>query len=339
LGVMAGLVFTAAALSGALVMLEWRPPERTTVPIEGCAPTQTPPAELKILSWNIGYAGLDREADFFMDGGRGVHARSLERVRENLAAIVKVIQEQNADILLLQEVDRPSARTYRIDEVAYLVEKLPGYTWSFAPNFNTWVPVPLRKPMGRVYSGLLSASRYRFLSAERLQLPTLHPWPVRVFHLKRCLHRLELEAAGGKRWVIYNLHLSVFSSGEQRLRQLQYLAARLGEDAAAGALVVAGGDFNQAPGDWKNPNAAPEPEWFRRLPADWLPEGFSMAFDLHTPSLRATDRPYRPGVTFVTVLDGFVIGPAVELIEVKTLDLDFAHSDHHPVLLRVRLRQ
>lgn len=338
--VAAALALLAAVFFGALVMLEWKPPPEQDTAIEGRADRGGPAGELRILSWNIGYGGLDREADFFMDGGRGVHAHSRERVLANLEAMLQVIRSLDADVVLLQEVDLDSARTFSLDQVRWLTGRLPGYQWSFAMNFNTWVPVPLRRPLGRAQSGLLSLSRYPLLSARRLQLPILLPWPERMFHLKRCLHRLELAAPAGRRLVVYNLHLSVFDgSGEERRRQLEFLTAHLRQASTEGSPVVAGGDFNQAPRDLKTFNDAPEPSWFQRLPAGWPPEGFQMAFDLHTPSLRATDTPYRPSQTFVTVLDGFVTGPGVEVLEVKTIPLDFAHSDHHPVLLRVKLPQ
>ncbi len=332
------LVILLALAAGGLYMLEWKPPPLMSTPLRGQAAVQDAPAELELLSWNIGYAGLDREADFFMDGGRGVHPPSRQRVEENLAAIIEVIRGQGADLVLLQEVDRSARRTFDIDQVEALAAILPGYQCTWAPNFMTWVPVPLTRPLGRVRSGLFSASRHKVLSAARIQLPGQHPWPVRVFHLKRCLHELRLPAPGGREWVIINLHLSAFDrGGKLRREQLRELTERMAEHAAAGRYVIAGGDFNQAPPGLPDFGPSGEPEWFQRLPEGWLPEGFRLAFDTSVPSLRATDAPYRPGETFVTVVDGFVVGPGVEVQEVKTLPLDFANSDHHPVLLRVRL--
>ena len=39
-----------------------------------------PGQELKLLSWNIGYGGLDASADFFMDGGKMVEIGTYEEL-------------------------------------------------------------------------------------------------------------------------------------------------------------------------------------------------------------------------------------------------------------------
>ncbi|HQI05237.1 MAG TPA: endonuclease, partial [bacterium] len=46
---------------------------------------------LRILSWNIGYAGLGKDADFFLDGGKSSKPDNVETVRKNLDEIKKKI--------------------------------------------------------------------------------------------------------------------------------------------------------------------------------------------------------------------------------------------------------
>ncbi|WP_293181125.1 hypothetical protein, partial [Oceanithermus sp.] len=67
----------------------------------------------------------------------------------------------------------------------------------------------------------------------------------------------------------------------------------------------------------------------------WTPSGWTWAYDATTPSNRAVNRPWQPGVNYVTVIDGFLVSPNVKVEEVHTENLDFAYSDHQPV--RVRL--
>jgi len=99
-----------------------------------------------------------------------------------------------------------------------------------------------------------------------------------------------------------------------------------------------GGDWNQAfPGVPEYPHQAQLPTWLQHVPDGWTPEGWTWAFDPATPSLRATNRPYEPGVSFVTTVDGFLLGPDVRLVSVSTGDLGFEHSDHHPVRVEVTL--
>lgn len=51
-----------------------------------------PGDEVSILSWNIGYAGLGEESDFFMDGGKQTRAPSKAIVEKNMDGIVETVQ-------------------------------------------------------------------------------------------------------------------------------------------------------------------------------------------------------------------------------------------------------
>ena len=82
--------------------------------------------------------------------------------------------------------------------------------------------------------------------------------------------------------------------------------------------------------------------------ADWvldeklLPEGWTLAFDLTTPSCRLLNQPYDPGDAAGTqyyVIDGLILSPNVELRSVETLDAGFAYSDHNPVKIQIVLRE
>ena len=75
-----------------------------------------------ILSWNIGYAGLGENMDFFYDGGNKVRDTK-ERTIENFKEILSFISAQNnLDFIVLQEVDVQAKRTYYINE-RYSIEK------------------------------------------------------------------------------------------------------------------------------------------------------------------------------------------------------------------------
>jgi endonuclease/exonuclease/phosphatase family metal-dependent hydrolase len=335
-----------AALLVLLLAMEWRPPAiaPTSVEAPGSITAGEPEASshLSLLTWNLGYAALDSSADFFMDGGTGVRAASPAAVRGNLAAISQYLAGHRADVVFLQEVDRRSSRSFDIDEAEALVGALPAWYHCYAPNYRVaWIPYPFLRPLGRVESGLLSLSRFRPADARRLQLPGRFPWPVRVFHLKRCLHELRFPAADGRDWVLINLHLSTFDSGGRlRKEEMAFLRVLLIDLAGAGDHVIAGGDWNQAFPDVPErrfPASSATPDWYRAAPAGWTPPGWRWAYDPEVPSLRATDRPYTPGVNFLTIMDGFLVGPGIEILSVKTDDLGFTHSDHQPVACEVAL--
>ena len=122
------IVFLAALGVGALTALEYRPAEAELAETvaDGAKQTLQPGQSLSILSWNIGYAGLGAESDFFMDGGESTAAADEATVARYLAGIKDTVAKSGASLVMLQEVDRDSTRSYRHDQAAWLLEKLGG---------------------------------------------------------------------------------------------------------------------------------------------------------------------------------------------------------------------
>lgn len=64
-----------------------------------------PGDDVSILTWNVGYAGLGEESDFFMDGGKQVRAPSKAVVEKNMDGIVSTVEALDADFTFLQEIE------------------------------------------------------------------------------------------------------------------------------------------------------------------------------------------------------------------------------------------
>ena len=80
---------------------------------------------LSLISWNIGYAGLGAEMDFFYDEGKKVRPTK-EMGRKYLNGIKQFInQTDSIDFWLFQEVDFKSRRSHYFDEVDEIVEIKP----------------------------------------------------------------------------------------------------------------------------------------------------------------------------------------------------------------------
>ena len=142
-------------------------------------------------------------------------------------------------------------------------------------------------------------------------------------------------------WVVINIHLSAFDRDPaQKARQLDALFAQAGVWAAAGDAVVIGGDWNMQidPAAFPHDPALRDPQWTYDFPRDRIPEGWQVATDPAVPTVRSMQQPWRRGENHLMVIDGFVVSPNVEVLSVTGRDLDFAHTDHHPVTLRARLR-
>ncbi|MDR2454453.1 MAG: hypothetical protein LBD51_07935 [Bifidobacteriaceae bacterium] len=336
---LAAAVVAAVAFLGVATVSEYRPSATQTLNLRGSPKSGAPTAgaEITLLSFNIGYGGLGRQQDFFMDGGAMVRPEDRAQVEANLDGIVAFLQTNPADAYLLQEVDSDSKRSYGIDQVTRLGDVLGGQT-AYAMNFHSiYTPYPW-PPIGKVTSGLVTDTAFPADSAERVALTVPFKWPVRLFNLKRCLlvTRVPLEGTG-KTLVLVNLHLEAYEAGEGRAAQMAELVKLLQNEYAQGHYVIAGGDFNQSlPGvAFPEVSTAWAPGAFDRSA---FPSGWTVANDAAVPTSRLNDAPW-DGSNQLFGIDGFIASPNVEVVEVKTLDLDFEFSDHNPVRLRAVLKE
>ncbi len=350
------LLITAVYIGGFLIygtLTDWKPEERLDLE----EPQHTVTGELQdsvfsILNWNIGYAGLGAESDFFFDKGnmlvsKGAMVRpQIEFTQKNLASIRTVIASTQADFAFLQEVDVQSKRSYFQNQLDSIRQDRPDYYAGFAPNYRVdYVPTPLMEPwkaMGQTHSGLVTLSAVEPKSSERIQLPGAYGWPTRIFQLDRCLslHRIALSATE-QELVLINAHLSAYDAGGSlRKEQMACLKELAIAEYQAGNYVVIGGDWNQCPPYFRCDGFLPgHPAATRMLQVDatGFSEDWVWAYDATLPTNRHVDAPYQPGQTFVTLIDYFLLSPNLKLRKVKTLDQGFRASDHQPVWVQVEL--
>jgi endonuclease/exonuclease/phosphatase family metal-dependent hydrolase len=345
-GVLAALaILGLAALSLWLSVVEYRPAASEILNIDRPADALLhPAAPFTVLSWNIGYAALDAGQDFFMDGGTGVRPQSADLVWENLIGIQQFIASRRPDMILIQEVDIRSRRSWYINEAAALSESFSGSS-ALAHNFLCpFVPFPVPECIGPVSSGLLTLNAFRVDEARRISLPNPFTWPVRIANLKRCLlvERIPL-ATGGGELVLVNLHLEAYDRGGGREAQTRALMEFLVPEYEKGNYCIAGGDFNQSfPGFDESRFPIKNRDFFvpGTLSPALLDPPWRFAADSETPSARLLNRPYsgRPEDTQFYFIDGFIFSPNVELLSVRTINLDFRYSDHNPVEITVMLK-
>lgn len=342
------ILLGVAGLFTWLTITEYRPEPVETLAAEPPLKAEAAPKALDkdsftVLSWNIGYCGLGRESDFFMDGGSQVQPLSQELVEKNFDGIRQRIQAEEADFTLLQEVDADSARSGGLNQSMKLRENLAEQSDAFALNFCAkFVPYPW-PPIGKVNSGLQTFSRYQISEAARVSLPCPFSWPVSMVNLKRCLlvSRIPL-ADSEKELVLVNLHLEAYDDGEGKLAQSRQLRELLEQEYQKGNYVVAGGDWNQIfPKSEKSwPNTHKELWTPGYLDESELAEGWRYVWDASVPSCRLLNQPYDPADAADTqyyVIDGFLVSPNLEVEAVQTLDEGFACSDHNPVLLTLSM--
>lgn len=294
-----------------------------------------------IVTWNLGYAGLDSTMDFFYDGGENVRPEKDEVTRNIQKILTQLEKYRDNDFLLLQEVDKRSKRSYRNNMYAMIASFFADYHTAFGKNYDVdFVPLPPSKPMGKVISGLQTLSAYVPSEVTRHSFPGNYSWPMSVFMLDRCFLVNRYPLPGGKELVIINTHNSAYDDGTLRQQQMDFLKAFLVKEYASGNYVVTGGDWNQSPAgfDPAFPYDLFDTDNLSYIEEGYPDAGWTWAYDPATPTNRRVLQPYTRGDSPTTVIDFFLLSPNIELIGISGEDLQFAWSDHQPVLMKFRLQ-
>ena len=302
--------------------------------------------ENTIVSWNIGFGAYEDDYGFFMDGGTQSWAWSKERLTANLEAISGKLTEQGADLYLIQEVDFDATRSYHVDERDYVKKALAGFAFDFAQNYDSpFLFYPITQPHGASKAGIMTLSKYGISSALRRELPIENSL-MKFLDLDRCYSVSRIPTDGGKELVLYNLHLSAYTSdGTIATQQLKLLLADMQSEFKKGNYCIAGGDFNKdILGDSSVHFGKSDTEYTWALP---IPEGTFDGYDISlvapldeaspVPSCRNADGPYHNG-QYVLTVDGFMVSANVEVKESKVFDYGFKYSDHNPVYMTFTLK-
>lgn len=313
-------------------LIVWNSSKPDTIPTD---------SSLKVLTWNIGYAGLGDNMDFFYDDGKNVRDTK-DRTLQNLDSIKYFVEKhRNSNFFLIQEVDFSSHRSFGIPENEHLADML-GITSSVGINYSvSFVPIPVFNPMGAVSSGVMTFSHQTPSVSTRYQYPGEFSWPVKLFNLRRCMLVNRYPTSNGKELVLINTHNSAFDDGSLKKQEMDFLRTFALNEFQQGNYVVAGGDWNQSPPSFPlstfgNNYKVP---FFKlsNIDENFMPDNWIWAYDSSEPTNRYLNEPYAFGKTYTGILDFFLLSPNVELMECKSHNLQFKHSDHNPVLLSFKL--
>lgn len=137
----------------------------------------------------------------------------------NLGNTAVVINESNADIIALQEVERFSIRTGFKDQIKHLSEEL-GMNYAFGKSINLL--------NGEYGNGLLS--RYPIIEYMTYDLPS--------YSEQRTLLRTLVDVEGNQ-MAVYNTHLGLKQA--ERMEQLEYILQLISEERFDYVLM---GDMN-----------------------------------------------------------------------------------------------
>lgn len=339
MGIVVALVLTLAVVLLLLrsALNSYQPESVERLAISGPDLHQISPDDsITFLSWNIGFAGMDAGMDFFADGGKARRAASTSQVEMNYQAILKELRALDASVMFLQELPHDSFITRGVDVLGKLKSDTADYRFVFSPT----VKIHSLPFVGNLVVGKGVFSKWDMKDAVRTAQPTAPDMPtVTVQHYN--ILETRLPVAGQQwQWVLFNLHLAAFDDGPLRKQQLQQVMEMMAEEYRAGNRVVAGGDWNLLLADTSFPYTTDEKNkfWVKELPEGVILDGWQWAVDGATATCRTLEQPYQQGVNYTCVIDGFLVSPNVGIEKTETQDLQFSHSDHHPVVMKVRSR-
>ncbi|MFA7376013.1 MAG: hypothetical protein WCZ13_00780 [Acholeplasmataceae bacterium] len=341
------LILFIGGFLGYLTATEYRPNQIEALEITN---NQTQKVSLnttyKAMTYNIGYAGLGSKEDFVMDGGSKGRPDSKEVVLDYLEGTLDILSSHESDFYFLQEVDLKARRSFNLNQVRLIEERLgDGFSSSFAYNFKAnFVPFPVSFTdyIGHVESGLLTLSTKQLESSKRHQFPGEFSWPLRIANLKRAMmeNTYEIENSD-KKLIMVNLHMSAYDGdGSLRKAEMAYLKEFMVAQEALGNYVVIGGDFNQTFPEVKD-LFLPKQDYYVAYPIEdeYLPSGYSFQIDPIKPTARLLNQPYDrlDENTQYYLIDGFIVSSNITALSVINLDYDFLYSDHNPVVLNFKL--
>lgn len=341
IGIVIGTILALVAiLFTYLTITEYDPATKEKVEFSSGSSTIAEGDKISVVTFNIGYASLSKDETFFMDGGEKVRPDNKDVVNNNLSGIASIMNEQQADIYLLQEVDLDSHRSYDVNEQFYL-NAATGMNSTFAYNYKVkFVPFPM-PPIGKVNSGIATYSDIMVGEATRYQLYCPFKWPVKIGNLKRCIleERIPIENSD-KELVIYNVHLEAYDDGEGKEKQTKQLMELIEGEYSIGNYVIVGGDFNQSFDVISQPEIKYPEDWMPgEISSSSLPKGFSFAVADNAPTCRSLARTYEDAETSQSyIIDGFIVSDNVYIEKLQVIDAGFVYSDHNPVRIDVKLK-
>ena len=191
-----------------------------TASLLGCATTGTPSAvgdRVRVLVYNI-HAGKD---------AAGV---------DNLSGVAELVRRTDADLVLLQEVDRGTRRSGRTDQPAVLAERT---------GFHVAFGSALDYDEGKY--GVAVLSRWPILADTLIHLPVT-PLQTRAggSHEPRGALRVVIASPMG-RLAVLNTHLDATGDDRWRRQEADSIVSLTSRIRRTERVVLVGGDFNSTP--------------------------------------------------------------------------------------------
>ncbi len=194
--------------------------------------------KIKIITYNMGFAAGPMQQTLADEHPEAFY-------RSNLDQIISIIKGQEANVVLLQEVDIDSKRSWYLNQLKYLMSRLD---FKYAAPVQDWdMFFPLRKER-KITKATVVISKFPILSNDYTLTsakPNFENTILNIFYYpllwESCMQRVSLDV-GGEILDIYNVHLCVWNR-DTRVAQTEYVTDWI-NSASVEHPYILGGDFN-----------------------------------------------------------------------------------------------
>jgi len=203
------------------------------------------PQYIRVVTWNIRF-GAGR-INWFGDGCGERVILTKNEVETNLQHIAHEIDQMQADVLLLQEVDIESKRSAYLDQVQWLLDHTQMNYGVYASAWHAqFIP---SDGLGRMNMGTAILSRWPLENAKRIALPLRGDQDAltQYFYLRRNILKVKMELPEVDNLYLVNVHTSAFSVDDTKQKHINRFEEELADFDDQGFLFIAGGDLNTLP--------------------------------------------------------------------------------------------
>lgn len=193
---------------------------------------------LRVLSYNLGFGAGPMQHTLADE-----HPQSF--FTANLDKFIDLVRTEDADIVLLQEVDLDSKRSWYMDQLEYIMERLG---WGYAAPVVDWdMYFPFRKER-KITKATAVISKFPIIANDFTRTsckPNFSNMLLNVFYYPllwdSTMQRVGVEV-GDRRLDVYNVHLCVWNR-DARVAQAEYLSDWVNSESKGSDYLI-GGDFN-----------------------------------------------------------------------------------------------
>jgi endonuclease/exonuclease/phosphatase family metal-dependent hydrolase len=235
-----------------------------------------------------------------------IHAGRDAAGADNLERVAALVREVGADVTLLQEVDRGTERSGRVDQVAELARRT-GMHAAFGRTLDY---------QGGEY-GIAILSRWPIADDTLIHLPVEPPQQRAGGSYEPRGAQRALVARPGGSLAVLNTHLDASGHDRFRAQEIEHIIALAGASAVSVGRSIVGGDFN----------ATPESAVIARARAAGLRDAWSECGGDPKGGLTY------PAVSPVKRIDYLFLRGDLRCLSARVLDSDA--SDHRPVVFEV----